>query len=189
MIKMVVGITGREALKRARKLEMSDITGDLPSITPTDVELKESGQYHKARIEFMRNKATEAQLEQRKYLDQIAGDLKLAVIPTRGLSALKRETGYEWTNGWTKHEKRKEKPKAMKKPKMEKLERVSLRKPLDIGSAIRGAPKPKRKRQRLHTSRTGKTPKPLRKAIKNGHRVFSFSDDIWKVRSPRKRRR
>lgn len=46
-----------------------------------------------------------------------------------------------------------------------------------------------RKRQRLHTTRTSKVPRVLRKPIKNGHRVFSFSDDIWKVRTHKRRRK
>ena len=49
-------------------------------------------------------------------------------------------------------------------------------------------PKPK-KRVRLHTARNGKTPRVLRKRIKDGHRIFAFPDNIWKVRQPRKRRR
>lgn len=198
---MVVGVTKRDALDRARRIELSDITGDLPSITPTDAELKESGAYHKARIELMRNKATEAQLQQEKYLNQLAGDLKLKVIPIRGLGILKRETGYEWTNGWTKHgeptKERKIKVKPAqpvpikhivigKKPrryhKMTRKERIA-----DSDKKIRL--KPKNKRLRLHTARNGKTPRVLRKAIKNGYRVFSFSDDIWKVKSPKRKRR
>ena len=198
---MVVGITRKKALDRARRIELADITGDLPSITPTDAELKESGAYHRARIELMRRPSTGARLQLRKYLDQIASDLKLAVIPTRGLSALKRETGYEWTNGWTKHGEPKKETKIKVKPtrpvpikhivigkkprryhKMTRKERIA-----DSDKKIRL--KPKNKRLRLHTARNGKTPRVLRKAIKNGHRIFSFSDDIWKVRSKRKKRK
>lgn len=267
---MVVGVTRKEALKRARKLEMSDIIGDLPSITPTDAELKESGTYHRARIELMRNKANVAQLQQEKYLNQVASELNLKVIPIRGLATLKRATGFEWTNGWTKHGA-KAKPKSKPKPKptpvvsikrivigkktvnknlpslatlknieslvhLEKLSDKQLTKrykqlqttkrawiggrlpntfyrgvadpggvtgkvPKDVYAftnldptmrdfekEMQGRAKPK-KRQRLHTSRTGKTPRVLRKAVKNGHRVFSFSDDIWKVRKRKRRKR
>lgn len=236
--------------------------------------------------------AKEGRLMQRQYVDTMASELRLRVIPMRELAMLKRETGFEWTNGWTKHEKRKRKTKVKPIPSMpivpvkrivigkktvnknlpslstlkkieslihlEKLSDKQLRKRYkqlkttrrawiggrlpstfyrgiaDAGGVTGKVPKDvyaftnldptirdfekeiqkrtkpkiilsrenismvnqhkivtrvKKKRQRLHTSRNGKTPRVLRKPIKNGHRIFSFSDDIWKVRSPRKRGR
>ena len=197
---------------------------------PEEMELKE------AQLDIMRADK-EALAEQEKYLQDMANEMKLKVIPIQELKLLKRETGYDWTNGWTKHEKR-EKPKPKPESIDEKvvyqysgdpfpitraeldqmkgsralgrqwtkfnrnveneLQRVSLRKPLDIGSAIRGAPKtfrkqdnhlwemiglkPNRKPKQRHIQRTSKTMRVLRKRVKDGQKVFSFPDRIWKVK-------
>jgi len=179
---------------RARRIELSDITGGLPAITPTKAELRESGVYHRAKLQLMRNPATEAKLHQLKYLDQMASELKLKVIPQRGLGVLKRETGYEWTNGWTKHAKGRKRPKAEKK-KVKPIPTVPIK------HIVIGEKKPKKiprrktsmvvkkKRQRNHSERGGKTPRVLRKRIKDGHRIFAFPDNIWKVKSTRKKRK
>ena len=150
-------------------------------ITPEESELKESGTFQEAKEDLMRDPAMVS--EQLKYLSEMAGDLRLKVIPIKELRELKTETGYEWTNGWTKHEA---------KPK-----RVSLRKPLDITSAIRGAPTPKislpklpqpifqlpkQKHRKRRIQRTGKTMRVLRKRIKDGQKSFSFPDWVWKVK-------
>lgn len=187
---------------RARRIELSDITGGLPAITPTKAELRESGTYHRAKLQLMRSPATEARLHQLKYLDQMASELKLKVIPQRGLGVLKRETGWEWTNGWTRHEKGRKRPKVERKkvkpvPDVpikrivigEKPKKIPSRRKTSMVNQHKIVTRVKKKRQRNHSERGGKTPRVLRKAIKNGHRVFSFGDDIWKVRKPRERKR
>jgi len=46
---------------------------------------------------------------------------------------------------------------------------------------------PRKKRKRIHTERSGKTMKALRKV--NGVNVFSFPDHVWKVKPARRRKR
>jgi len=173
-----------EILERAVKKDLErQLRHGMPGITPEESELKESGIFQEAREDLMRDPAMVS--EQLKYLNEMAGDMRLKMIPVKELQFIKKKTGYEWTNGWTKHEK--------------KPERVSLRKPLDIGSAIRGTPKKfrkydamsaflkipksmphKGKHKKRHIQRTGKTMRRLRNI--KGVKVFSFPDHIWKVR-------
>lgn len=164
--------TKTEIIHHARRIELEDI--GLPTITPTEQELKEKGTFRKARLQLMRDPATEGQLQQRKYLDQLASELKLKLIPRRGLVTLRKETGFEWTNGWTRHERGKVAPQAPLKPsKVVRRARIPQIKP--------------KKRKKLHTTRTSATMRKLRKV--KGVKVFSFKDDVWKVRKPRGRRR
>lgn len=187
--------TRTEILREAQRIELEDIT--LPSITPTSRELRESGKAYEARLRLMRSPATEGLMEQRRYVDTMAKELKLRVIPIPELRSLRRETGMEWTNGWTRH--RKVAPKARGKPQKiatrKRRTRVQIpkRKAVipTIPKPLRRAPtklKPKRKRQKNHSRRTAIIPRALRKRIKNGQKSFSFSDDIWKVRKPRRKR-
>lgn len=246
--------TKEEILRHAKRIELADIlTQGLPAITPEEHELKETGAYHKARIDLMRSPTTKIQAEELKYVSTMARELGLEVMQKKAFKRAERgmgELGYEWTNGWSKKEKPTPKPKwkitskqsaqladyyikkcgetaypcsmqefekflspnknlkqtkreitrffAKKKP--QPIPRVSLRKPLDIGSAIRGRAKPislaekilpttkpkKKKRQRLHVTRTGKTPRKLNGARKrtrrNGSKLFLFGSDVWKVK-------
>jgi len=104
-----------EILRRGKAIAMErQIRAGLPAITPSERELKESGMFQEAQIDLMRVDQ-EALSQQRRYLSEMASDLKLVVLPKKGLATLKRETGYEWTNGWTKHEK--PKPRKKKEPK------------------------------------------------------------------------
>jgi hypothetical protein len=89
-----------------------------------------------------------------------------------------------------------------------KIKRVSLRKPLDIGAAIRGKPivalKPEKrvpkapekvmlpkkrpkKRKKARVERAGKTMRALRKV--DGVKVFSFPDHVWGVRNAKKKKK
>jgi len=201
-------------------------------ITPTTAELKEGGYYEKARRQLMTAPETRFNEQQRKYLEDMASGMGLKVVPDKEYRKYEKGVDVEWKQkqrmktaifereklrklwiGATEREKKlrkalgrlRGKPKREKKPK---LERVSLRKPLDIGAAIRGRalksvpPKPPKhrkpsgifaiiepkvkakpkKRRKRHVERAGKTMKPLKKRIKNGQRIFSFPDDVWKVR-------
>lgn len=164
-----------EILQRALAKDMEkQFRAGLPGITPEESELKESGTFQEAREDLMRDPAQVS--EQLKYLDQMAEDLKLKVIPIKELHSLKRETGYEWTNGWTKHHKAQPKRKSIM-PSIPPI-RFPTAKPIIH----------KPKRQRNHTQRTSKTMRVLRKRIKDGQRSFSFPDSIWKVRERRRRR-
>ena len=202
---MVVGITKKEALKRARRLEMEDIIGSgLPAITPTDAELKESGSLHRARIQLMRSPETEGKLQIRKYLDTMSSELGLKLMSAREYKRL-HTRGSAVGPAVSKPVKRRKSVVPIKRiiiGAKQKLKRVSLRKPLDIGSAIRGRakqhktvaraplkPKPRKKRQRLHTERSGRNMRALKKAQQNGVRVFSFGDDVWKTKTTRARSR
>ena len=187
---------------------------------PEEMELKE------AQLDIMRADK-EALAEQEKYLQDMANEMNLKVVPRKEYEqfekhgdliwrhkrrlkttifereklrkmwlaseerhkTLERLTGFKLTdaglfkrtNGWTKVE-----PKS--KPS------ISLRKPLDIGSAIRGRPLPLPKlpkpilqlpivkHKKHHIQRTSKTMRVLRKRVKDGQKVFSFPDRIWKVK-------
>ena len=69
-------------------------------------------------------------------------------------------------------------------PSREKIGMVTQRK-----TVARAPLKPKlrKKRQRLHIERAGKTMRVLKKAQENGVRVFSFGDDVWKTKTTRAR--
>jgi len=178
----------------AKALEKEILAG-LPGITPTERELKETGMFQEAQIDLMQVDQ-EALSEQRRYLGEMAGEMNLAILPIRGLATLKRETGYEWTNGWTKHEKHKPKVSAKEKErkKLEKYirDQQERKKREWIKQAKKEAlPKKKqirrvqipvkpKKRKRLHVGRNGKKPRKLK--------GFVFGDDVWKVRKPRRRR-
>jgi len=239
-----------EILERAKRMEMVDIVGKgLPSLTPEDYELKESGSYERAKRDLMSPKST-AFMQQRKYLDEMAGEMGLVVHARKYVKNLERaekrleklqrkkiikvepnghsimflahmlkpRTSFKMPK--VKLPKMKPpKPKAEKKkqfgvfgpiaiPKTKKYEVIKPHGTLQVGRILnmpsnvytwslarRGIirktqpPKPKKKRQRLHTGRNGKTPRYLRKRINDGQKSFSFPDSIWKVRSPRRRKR
>lgn len=86
------------------------VRAGLPAITPSEQELKESGMFQEAQIDLMRVDQ-EALSEQRRYLEEMASELRLKIISQKGLATLKKETGFEWTNGWTKHKRKPKKPR------------------------------------------------------------------------------
>lgn len=171
-----------EILQRAKAKAMEQqVRAGLPDISPTERELKESGTFQEARLDLMRVDQ-EALSQQMGYLQQMAGEMRFKVIPLSELATLHRKTGYEYTNGWTKH---KRKPSTVRKKVLspaptKKLK--SIRRPI----LKREKAKPK-KRQKNHSARSGKTMRALRHV--KGVKVFSFPDSIWKVHKPRKRRR
>lgn len=245
----------RDILERARNIstKRAAIHG-LPTITPTEAELKESGAYHEARIDLMRREETGAFAQQERYMREMAGEMGLKLVSTKDFQKYEKGVTKEWRflqkvkkaefereklrTSWLetlKREKQLKRKYARQLPKVQafdvfrakypgrvvkvngykivlpaipkpkpirhpprKLARVSLRKPLDVGVAIRGAPKPKKhrkpsrifdtieakpkpkKRKKRHTNRTGLTMRKLRKV--KGVKVFSFPDDVWKVR-------
>jgi len=164
-----------EILGRARAKAMErQVRADLPAITPTERELKESGTFQQARVELMRVDQ-EALSEQHRYLQEMAGEMKLKVIPLKDLVKLRREMGITYTNGWTKHEKPKRRVQIPPKPT------IGVMTPTKKLRVVKVKPKKQKKRQRLHVGRNGKKPRKLK--------GFVFSAEVWKVRKPRKRRR
>jgi len=199
-----------DIISRARAIAMQrQIREGLPAITPTEFELKESGFFREAQIDLMGSGMedvigkTEAESGQLEYLDVMAQEMNLRVIPQKALRNLQKATGFEWTNGWTEHKKPKRRvpiPVKTKEKERKKLEKYvrdqQKRRKLEmIRQAKKDAlakkrrlkvtiPKPKakpKKRRRLHVGRNGKKPRILK--------GFVFGDDVWKVRSPRRRKR
>jgi len=153
---------------------------DLPAITPEDYELKEEGVFIEARDELMRGEGRYAG-EQRRYLETMAQEMKLKVIrhiEFRKALAEMKKVGFEWGNGWIKRHLRQPKPRR----EVARIPRVRIPREPHITVA-----KKKAKRKRSHTQRTGKTMRVLRKI--DGVKVFSFPDDVWGVKKPRKKRR
>jgi len=171
----------------------------LPAITPEDYELKESGVFHEAKMELMSTSPKEhhavsnqqVRSQMRSYVDDMAGDLGLVVFSRKKVKELqraekrlqkieKRRAIKVEPNGhsimYLAHMLKPRGPFFMRAPK---ISIVPVLKP----------PKPKKKRQRLHTGRNGKTPRYLRKRINDGQKTFSFPDSVWKVRPPRRKRR
>lgn len=71
----------KEILEHAKRIELSDIVSSgLPALTPEEEELKESGAFQRARIDLMRSEETKIEMQQRKYLDQMAGEMGLRVV-------------------------------------------------------------------------------------------------------------
>jgi len=261
-----------EILKHAKRLDMMSAIGQgLPTITPEDYELRESGEFSEAQHDLMRSEESRHRGEQERYLKGMAGEMGLRVLEKKEFSDAKKgmkKLGFEWTNGWSKKKEKTKPEKVQKKrwvrrvtyrgeririvekakryhayvggksiggyfsaseaqayaeghidkvrsvsgilakPKRTPIQRVSLRKPLDVGSMIRGRAlvkpkkkhvptvkspaeiilaKSKKKRKRNHTERTGKTMRKLRGI--NGVKVFSFPDDVWKVRKKRRKKK
>jgi len=88
----------REEIRaRARILALErQVTGDLPAITPSDEELKESGVWEEARLELMR--VTQQTLsDQEKYLTEMAEEMNMEVLPKEDLKELvKRNKMLAW---------------------------------------------------------------------------------------------
>jgi len=87
--------------------------------------------------------------------------------------------------------------KPPKKPKPEpkrSYELSKILKPLEKAEIPKIVAPPKRKkaapkRRKSHVERNGKTMRKLKKRIQQGVKVFSFPDNVWKVRSTQKKRR
>jgi len=193
-------------LLRSKAIAMErEVRAGLPAITPTERELKETGVYGEAKLDLMRVDQ-EALSQQMSYLQGMAGEMKLKVIPLRELVALRRKTGLEYTNGWTHHKKPKPRVTSREKERRELERLVEQRKLAMIRQAKKDALERKRKlkvakptkklrvvkvkrkkRKKSHVERTGKTMRALRKV--NGVKMFSFPDSVWKVRKPRKKRK
>lgn len=180
----------------------------MPAITPTAYELKEGGHWNRARRNLMSGRPNEnlptrreAEAQQRGYLDDMAAGMglkivskrehgklsKLQEIQHRGHQALKRERKlkkerkqFRWQlRGLKDALKRMGPQRVTAKPKP-----IPHLRPKILPKSIYTPKKPKRrkKRQKLHTQRAGKTMKVLKKRVRDGQKVFAFPDSVWKVK-------
>lgn len=167
--------TKDQITERARRIEISDIVGKgLPALTPEDYELKESGAFERARRQLMTTKS-ETFMQQRKYLDEMAGEMGLVIYAKNYVKQLK------------KAEKRQLKWEAEQKKKLPTngnsiMFLAHALKPKKIFPKTPMVKMPKPKRMRNHSQRTGKIMRSIRKRVKDGQKVFSFSDSVWKVK-------
>ena len=202
--------------RQAMHMEIGD------PITPSEAELKESGYTHEARISLMQSPETPWEAEQHRYIHEMASEMGLKVVTKKEYAMLQRIMQEPRNHKYVRNGK---KPKRLKREfaktirktrQPTPMKRVSLRQPLNLGSALRGASLPrihapmrmtirkgipsirdiavfhsvvqdvakkrKKRRRRNHSARVGKTPRRLRKLIKNGKKQFSFPDHIWKVK-------
>ena len=196
-----------EILRRAREKAMEKgIREGLPAITPTEEELKESGDFLEAQRDLMTTHA-HFDSQQMQYIHEVAGEVGLKVVGKGEHRQLSRKaeafdkfhltypTFVKKLNGYEiripdfskKPKTTRPKPK-LPKPQIPKKALNFLVGSIKPISMITASPKkkPKKKRQRNHSARTGKTMKALRHV--KGVRVFSFPDDVWKVRKKRKRK-
>lgn len=177
-------------LQRAKEIaqERAYLQG-LPTITPTEQELKETGIYQEAQHELMGRK-TEFTMQQEKYVHDVASEVGLKVVDP-----------FEWKEKQQKIRKLHWKAKGFKHlakttHTIPTIPIVNLTKPhrrktmkkmptvLQLEKQITH-PKPKRKK--FHTRRVGKTMRKIKHV--NGVKMFSFPDHIWKVRQPRRKKR
>ena len=168
-------------MEHARVIEMKDIVGSgLPAITPEDYELKESGTYDVAKRDLMTSGKTKAFLEQRKYLDDMANEMRLSILEKREhREQLRKVQAFDTFR--EKHPSKVVKVNGyeIRVPivSMPKQVKTQPTKPHPIVPKIKAQTT---KRKRNHTQRTGKTMRSLRKV--KGVKIFSFPDDVWKVR-------
>jgi len=182
---------------------MQSIGMKVDPITPTEAELKETGVFQEAQHELMRGPETEWDAQQRKYIDEMASEMGLKLISKREYAQLQRIMQQPKNHKYVKNGK---KPPHLKRqfartvqktriPQIMQIPRIQLPPPfrLTVPKTVIPIfpPQPfrRKKRQRLHTGRNGKTPRRLKKLIQDGKKHFSFPDHIWKVRQPRKQRR
>ncbi len=173
--------TREEIQERATKRFFGDSLGSLPFITPTRGELSEGGHLQRARIELMTSEETEAKLQQRKYLDTMAQELKLRVIPKRDLTTLKRETGFEFVNGWKRPKKVAPKPRVKPQKRATRKRKAPIRPPTKKAVVKRR----KKKLGKISNNRNGRRSRRWKQ--KKG--TIFLPNSVWKAREPKRKRR
>ena len=176
------------------KKEMAEINAKLglPIITPEEEELRESGATREAKRTLMSTRSR-YESEQRKYVEEMAGEMRLEVVPQRQYRReVKMAEAFEMF--------KEQYPKFVKKINGYKITIPNLSFqmepkaiPMQISKAhaqtipravsIR---KPRRRKATMKPKRT-KTMRKLN-GIK-GVKMFSFPDNVWRVRSPRRKKR
>jgi len=201
-----------EIFQRAKQISMSrQVTRGLPAITPTEEEMKESGAYGEAKLDLMRVDQ-EILAQQRRYLDEMAEEMGLEIISKRELRQLRKpqkiKKSFDVIVGGTvrsgavfskvKEAKKQIKKLRKKHPTLRPMSIVEKGKTIEVFKETKKVPsiakiimpkakKHKKKRKKLHTSRSGKTMRALRNV--KGVNVFSFPDHIWKVKTRKRRRK
>lgn len=183
-----------EILRRAeaRAMEKQMTSMDIDPITPIEEELKETGEFHEAKLELMRGPETEWQSEQRRYIDEMAGEMGLKVIGKREYAQLYKLMQKPKNHIFVKR-RMKPTPKLIAEARMLLGVFPPVKPPFTVGFARmpQATPKPApliiRKPKRRHVARTSRTMRSTRHV--KGVKVFAFPDLIWKVRSPRRKRR
>jgi len=201
-----------EIERRAVELYMGENIG-ISDITPERHELQEEGFLRRAQHELMGTNEvagvsyTSSKSQMREYLEQMATEMRLSIMPKREHreqlrkaeafdifrgkhpKQVKKVNGYKIvlpaipqpTTHQVKRVKRQPKKPRKPKPIIPKVELPSVRDIAVFHSVVQDVvKKPKKKRKKNHTQRSGKTMRKLRKV--KGVKVFSFPDHIWKVR-------
>jgi len=108
--------TRKEIMKRAKERHMRESAkAGLPTITPTEAEVKESGDYLEARRELMRSEETEWRGQQRQYLDTMADEMGLEVVTKKEAKKIGKAESLEQEIKRMKAKAKKEPPKPKKK--------------------------------------------------------------------------
>jgi len=193
----------KEIEKRAKGLDiMRALKVGLPAITPERHELSESGTIREAQHDLMRTRA-KARSQQAKYVHDVAEEVGLKVMERREFREHQKKvqafdvfrkrypTRVKKVNGYKISLPVIPTPKIMKTPKRVKVRKPpkpkpSFKTPSQITPKIVTVTKPKKKRRKSHVERTGKTMRSLAKI--KGVNVFSFPDDMWKVKRKRRRK-
>lgn len=180
-----------EILRRAKEIAQErSFTHGLPSITPTEAELKETGVFEEARRELMGTRSA-MEGQQMQYIHDVASEVGLKVVDPHEWKAKQRKVRkLQWTVKGYRHQLSKRNPVIPSIPTIDvtrKQRRKTMKKMPTILQLEKQIVAPKPKRKRSHTKRVGKTMRKLRHV--NGVKMFSFPDHIWKIKQPRKRRK
>jgi len=178
--------------KTAFRLDMEDaFKHGLPFITPTGHELKESGTYARARDDLMSSRA-KYRSQQTRYVHDIAKEVGLTVVERKEFREQQRKV-QAFEQFRSKH------PTQVKRvngyriilpviPTRPQIRKPRVRKPkkvVHIAKKTVRVPQ-KKKRKKSHTSRSSKTMRGIRHIT--NVKVFSFPDNIWKVRRKKRKR-
>lgn len=190
--------TRKQIEKRAKGLDfMEAIKHGLPTITPEVHELKESGVWKQARDDLMGSRAG-PRSAQTQYVHEIASEVGLKVTEwkehrehmrkVQAFDVFKRKhpQRVKRVNGYRIVFPSLPAPKAPKKVSVRKPKPQKRTSTVTVKVPKRVVLKPKKKRRKSHTERTGKTMRSLAKI--KGVNVFSFPDDVWKVKRKRRRK-
>jgi len=190
----------RDILERAKEIDLErKVRQGLPALTAEEVELKESGAFYEAQAELMGQDAS-ISAEQERYIRDMADEMNLEVVPKKEyrhflkwqLTPEKPKPKGKPSTFWKARALRfflktpKPEKKVLpiidltRKKRKETFKKAPTPKALEV---ILNVPR-KKKRPKRHIQRNGKTMRKL-KHVKNV-KVFSFPDEIWKVRRKRK---
>jgi len=180
----------REILSKAKIMDAYDnVMKGLPAITPEEHELKETGTFREAQIDLMRNEAIGQRLQMRKYLENMAQELNLRIVSRREFGRFQRFM-LKPARGIVEKKKARVRgrvPPTIPVPKVIKDATV-------LGIGVKGMPSrvaglgPAKKRKRKAPARPkrARTMRSIRHV--RGVKIFSYPDEVWKVREPRRKK-